>query len=68
MSGSRAESAKGRKANAIRFGKPQAEIDALSRELTEAKIADYLERTLAAFPPLTEEQRTRLAELLKTVR
>ena len=39
-----------------------------ARELAEAKIADYIERTLAAAPPLTDQQRTALAELLKPVR
>ncbi|CAJ1504289.1 hypothetical protein MU0083_003399 [[Mycobacterium] kokjensenii] len=38
------------------------------RELAEAKIHDFVERTLSQAPPLTDEQRTRLAELLKPVR
>lgn len=38
------------------------------QELAEAKIADFIERTLKQAPPLTDEQRTRLAELLKPVR
>ena len=33
-----------------------------------AKIAAYIERTLAAAPPLTDEQRVRLAELLRPAR
>jgi hypothetical protein len=42
-------------------------IDA-RRALAEAKIADYIERTLAEAPPLTDRQRTALAELLRPVR
>lgn len=38
------------------------------RDLAAAKIADYVERVLADAPPLTDEQRTRLAELLRPVR
>ena len=33
-----------------------------------ARIADYIEKTLAAAPPLTDDQRTRLAELLRPAR
>jgi len=40
----------------------QAEIRARQRE------TDYIEKTLAKFPPLTEQQRTQLAELPKPVR
>lgn len=38
------------------------------RELAEAKIADYVEKALSAAPPLTDEQRTRLVELLRPAR
>jgi hypothetical protein len=38
------------------------------RDLAVAKCADYIKRTLAAAPPLTLEQRAKLAELLKPVR
>lgn len=38
------------------------------RGLLEAKTADYIEKVLAQRPPLTDEQRTRLAELLRPVR
>jgi hypothetical protein len=37
-------------------------------DLAEAKLAGYIERMLAEAPPLTDEQRTRLAELLRPVR
>ncbi|WP_273733367.1 hypothetical protein [Mycolicibacterium septicum] len=45
-----------------------SKIDDARRDLAEAKIADYVERVLAAAPPLTDEQRVRLAELLRPVR
>jgi hypothetical protein len=35
--------------------------------LAEAKLHDYIERTLAEAPPLTDRQRTALAELLRPV-
>lgn len=43
-------------------------IEQRRRELNEAKIADYIERVLAEAPPLTPDQRARLAELLAPVR
>lgn len=44
------------------------EITAARRELIEAKAAAYIEKVLTEAPPLTNEQRTRLAELLRPVR
>lgn len=44
------------------------EFIAAKTDLVAANMADYLIRTLAAAPPLTDEQRTRLAELLRPVR
>ncbi|MGV0699137.1 hypothetical protein ABQF47_12145 [Mycolicibacter sinensis] len=38
------------------------------RNAATEKIAAYIERTLAAAPPLTDEQRHRLAELLRPAR
>lgn len=38
------------------------------RNLAAANIEDYVEKVLAAAPPLTDAQRSRLAELLKPVR
>ncbi|MGV7258243.1 hypothetical protein PJI20_27530 [Mycobacterium kansasii] len=38
------------------------------RALRAERLADYITRTLAAAPPLSEEQLTRLAELLRPVR
>lgn len=42
-------------------------IDA-KRALSEAKITAFVERVLAQAPPLTDEQRTRLAELFRPAR
>jgi len=38
------------------------------RDLAEAKITDYVEKVLAEAPPLTPDQRARLAGLLAPVR
>lgn len=38
------------------------------RELRVAKLADYIKRTVAEAPPLTSEQRDRLAALLRPAR
>jgi len=42
-------------------------VDA-KRSLAEKKIAAYVEKVLAQAPPLTDEQRTKLADLLRPVR
>jgi hypothetical protein len=42
----------------------QSPADAARREYAVAKIEDYVRRTVDAAPPLTIEQRTRLASLL----
>jgi hypothetical protein len=71
MSYSRSLSAGARVAQAQRKDRPPvdpAKLEELRRDLAEARIADYIERTLAKFPPLTQEQRVRLAELLAPVR
>ena len=52
------------KAVAHRKNDPSA-IERSARDLAAAKIADYIERTVAAAPPLTAEQRDRLAALLR---
>ncbi|MGH3639185.1 MAG: hypothetical protein ACRDUX_09165 [Mycobacterium sp.] len=56
-----------RVARAARAGDATAEVEA-RRDLAEEKIAQYVQRVLASAPPLTDEQRTRLAELLRPVR
>lgn len=50
-------------ARAARSGDRVAET-AARRDLSAAKLADYIARALAADPPLTDEARQRLAELL----
>ena len=35
------------------------------RNLAELRLAEHIEKVLAAAPPLTDEQRTALAELLR---
>jgi len=42
-------------------------IDA-RRDFAAARLDDYIRDTLAKAPPLTDEQRTRLADLLKPAR
>jgi hypothetical protein len=44
------------------------EFLAAKRDLAAANIENYVTRVLAAAPPLTDEQRCRLAELLRPVR
>lgn len=39
--------------------------DDLARDYAAAKLADYIKRTVDAAPPLTPEQRARLALLLR---
>jgi hypothetical protein len=41
---------------------------AAKRDLAATSIEEYIERTIAKAPPLTAEQSTQLAELLKPVR
>lgn len=43
---------------------PTESVEDARRALTQAKIQDFIERTLAQAPGLTDEQRTRLAALL----
>jgi len=42
--------------------------DDARRDLRAAMLADHIERLLASWPPLTSEQRSNLAELLRPVR
>jgi len=44
------------------------ELTQARSELATANIAAYVDKILSAAPPLTDEQRTRLAELLRPVR
>jgi hypothetical protein len=45
-----------------------AAIEDARRNFATEKIADYIERVLAAAPPLRDDQRTRLGELLRPAR
>lgn len=59
------------KTRAINNGERDAgdpELVDAQRGLAAAKIGDYIEKILDVAPQLTEEQRTRLAELLKPAR
>jgi hypothetical protein len=40
----------------------------VDRELATLRLSEYIEKTLAEAPPLTDQQRTTLAELLTPVR
>lgn len=44
------------------------DLQRLRTELRTQRTAEYIEKVIAAWPPLTDEQRTKLAELLKPVR
>jgi hypothetical protein len=46
---------------------PETELSDAKRDHRAAVLADYIARSLAAAPPLTDEQRVRLAELLRPV-
>jgi hypothetical protein len=46
---------------------PEANHDTLSRNLAEANLAAYITRVVDAAPPLTPEQRDKLAALLRPV-
>ena len=62
-SGNETRSLQGRAAAAKRWNRPDS--DALARDLAAARIADYVKRVVDAAPPLTPEQRDRLALLLR---
>jgi len=49
---------------AYRRGADEATKRETKTALAAAKVEDYIERTLAAAPPLTSEQRQRIARLL----
>lgn len=53
-----------RKAVAVRLGRTD-EANRLDAEIRTARLADYIRHTVDAAPPLTDEQRTRLANLLR---
>lgn len=43
-------------------------LAALRRDIRAGRLEEYVESVLAEAPPLTDEQRTKLAELLRPVR
>jgi hypothetical protein len=47
---------------------PESDLVDAQRDHNAARAADYIERVLAAAPELTDEQRSRLAELLRPAR
>lgn len=57
-------SARGRTGHAKRSGNPSL-IEAAYRDLAAAKLEQYIERVVSAAPPLTSEQRDKLAALLR---
>jgi type II secretory pathway predicted ATPase ExeA len=44
---------------------PRADVTELRRQLKAERLAEYITRTVDAMPPLTNEQRDRLALLLR---
>lgn len=63
---SRALQARQRLGGTIRLNPNDPEkIASARRDLAAAKIADYIERTVASAPPLSDEQRARIAALLR---
>lgn len=49
-------------------GPDSTETTDARRDFAAARLDDYIRDTLAKAPPLTDEQRTRLAELLRPAR
>lgn len=45
---------------------PSADVTDLRRQLRAERLEDYILRTVDAAPPLTDEQRNRLARLLRS--
>jgi GAF domain-containing protein len=54
-----------RKSQDLAAGHP--ELDELKAEFKTLRAQEYIEKVLAEAPPLTDEQRTRLAELFRPV-
>jgi hypothetical protein len=51
-----------------RFKPNSAEHDAARRDLKALNTREYIQRVISTWPPLSDEQRTRLAELLAPAR
>ena len=56
---------RGRFASAVRHGHSEQEIEHARRSLALAKIVQYIEDVLADSPPLTDEDRERLVQLIR---
>ncbi|TFD53217.1 hypothetical protein E3T46_04595 [Cryobacterium sp. Hh11] len=54
-------------AAAARWGNPSPEIAVAHRDLAAERLADYITKVVSKAPPLTPEQRDRLASLLRPV-
>jgi hypothetical protein len=59
-----AQAARDRLGAATRNGASPDDVDAARRDLAEANLAQHIRRVVAGWPPLTAEQRQRLALLL----
>lgn len=56
-------SARGRLGHAVKIHDPEM-IERASRDLAAAKLEGYIQRVVAAAPPLTPAQKSRLAALI----
>lgn len=52
----------------LKRGADDPEVEMARRDLEVSKLADHIQRVLAQAPPLTRQQRSKLAELLRPVR
>ena len=52
----------------VKRNDPEADVTELRRQLKCERASEYISEIVDAWPPLTDEQRTKLAELLKPVR
>lgn len=57
-----------RVANAVRFKPGSPEYDAACRDLRAAKLREHIQQVVSGWPPLSDGQRTSLAELLVPAR
>lgn len=56
--------ARNRLGAAVRNGKPDSEVAKLRRDLELAKLDQHVRKVAESFPPLTDAERERLADLL----
>jgi type II secretory pathway predicted ATPase ExeA len=57
--------ARSKLANAVKDGADPATVGDLRRDMRAEKLAETIQKTVATWPPLTPEQRDRLASLLR---